>query len=146
VPLPATPMVPEIEVIVKMCPVFCARITGSTARVTFMVPKVFVSNCFFDELEGGLFEQTELAVAGVVHEHVDAAEAREGRLDALPGLLFVGDVEGQREEIVGGAEGGFDGFGLSCGGDDEVVGGECCLDGFGADAAVGAGDEPDFLL
>ena len=36
--------------------------------------------------------------------------------------------------------------GCACGGDDEVAGGECRLDGFGADATVGAGDEPDLLL
>jgi len=36
---------PPVDVIVTMCPERCLRITGRTARVTFIGPTRFVASC-----------------------------------------------------------------------------------------------------
>src|SRR3546814_12432202 len=51
-------------------------------------------------LDGGgrqLLEEAELAVAGIVHQHVDAPEAGERDGDRRLGLRHFGDVELQRQ-------------------------------------------------
>ena len=53
----------------------CLRITGSTARVTFIGPIRFVAICALDLLRRQLLEEAGKEVAGVVDQHVDAAEA-----------------------------------------------------------------------
>ena len=105
-------MVPEIEVIVKMWPLFCCAHHGQHGPGHVHGAEGVRLELLLDELEGGLLEQSELAVAGVVDEHVDAAEAGDGGLDAGVGLLLVGDVERQGEKILRRADGGLDGLRL----------------------------------
>jgi hypothetical protein len=43
-----------------------------------------------------LLEETQLAIAGVVHEHVDAVEPFDGSLHGGPRLPLIRDVERHR--------------------------------------------------
>ena len=89
-------------------------------------------------LDGGA-----VAVAGVVDQHVDAAEPLVGLLHGGGDLLGIGDVERDGEHPVGrGVSQVGDPRGVA-GGDDGVVAG--ADDGFGEGAAEpgrAAGDEP----
>ena len=92
-----------------------------------------------------LLEVAGIEAGGVVDQHVDAAEAVDGRLDRRLGVLRAGDVELDDEQVVGLAEGLGDGVGVAAGGDDVVAGGQRGLGEVDAHAAAGAGDEPCLL-
>ena len=77
-----------------------ARMPGSTARVISARPKKLASNMRADLGVLALLDRREIAVAGIVDEHVDAAEARLGRLDRFGDLVRLGDVEAERERLL----------------------------------------------
>ena len=92
-----------------------------------------------------LLEVAGVEAGGVVDQHVDAAEAVDGRLDRRLGVLRAGDVELDDQQVVRVAERLRDGVGVAAGGDDVVAGGQRGLGDVDAHAASGAGDEPGLL-
>jgi hypothetical protein len=99
-----------------------------------------------DLLRRQLLEEARLEAGGVVDEHVDAAEAVDGGLHRRLGVGAVGDVELDDEQIVRRADGLRHVVGVAAGGDDRVARGERRLRDVDAQAAAGAGDEPDLLV
>jgi hypothetical protein len=97
-------------------------------------------------LGGRLLEVAGVEVGGVVDQHVDAAEALDGRLDRRLGVLWAGDVELDHQQVVRLAERSPDGVGVPAGGDDGLAGGGGSLGNIEAHAAAGAGNEPHLLL
>ena len=61
--------------------------TGRTARVTFIGPIRLVGELALHLLGRQLLEEAGVEAGGVVDEHVDAAEAVDGRLDRGLGVL-----------------------------------------------------------
>ena len=68
------PISPAVDEIVTTCPDRCARITGSTARVTFIGPNKLVSIWARTCAGLMLLEVAGVEVAGVVDQHIDATE------------------------------------------------------------------------
>jgi Kef-type K+ transport system membrane component KefB len=97
-------------------------------------------------LGADLLEEPGVEVAGVVDQHVDAAEPFDGSRDGRLGVGGVGDVELDGQEVVVRAERGADPLGVASGGDDGVAGGQGGLGDVDAHAAAGAGDEPNLLV
>jgi hypothetical protein len=98
-----------------------------------------------DLVVGALLHGGEVPDAGVVDQHVDAAEVLLRGLDGLLDLRGVSHVEGQRERLLVAFDEILD---LSdvAGGDDRLVAGGEDLPGQGAaEAGRAAGDEPDLL-
>src|SRR5439155_24307795 len=93
-----------------------------------------------------LLEVARIVVGGVVDEHVDAAEAVDGRRDRRVRVLPVGDVELDDEEVIGLTERRCDGVRVAAGGNDVVAGGERRLGEVDAHATSGASDQPDLLV
>ena len=93
-----------------------------------------------------VLERGCVGVAGVVDDHVDAAELLVAGVDGCEDLALVGYVQGEGEkpawaELLGEGVETLDGP-RCC--DDRRAGGESGLDDCPAEAAGGAGDEPDF--
>ena len=99
-----------------------------------------------DLLGRQLLEEAGIEVAGVVDEHVDAAEALERRPHRRLRGREARDVELDDQQVVRLAERRTDRLGVAAGRDDGMAGGECGLGDVHAHAAAGAGDEPDLLL
>jgi hypothetical protein len=93
-------------------------------------------------LGGELLKVAGGEVGGIVHQHVDAAETVDGRLDRGCGVLRAGDVELDDQQRVRVAERLTNGFGLATGGNDVLTGGQRGLRDAEAHATSGAGDEP----
>jgi hypothetical protein len=68
---------------------------GSTARTSAAGEEMHVHDRT-QLLVGGLLDRADLAAAGVVDEHIDAAEVANGLLDDLGVVPRVGDVQGHR--------------------------------------------------
>src|SRR6266571_5418848 len=117
---PTRPAPDEIEM---MWPERCLRMTGRTARVTFIGPSRLVASCR-SICSGQLLEVAGIEVGGVVDQHVDAAEALDGGLHHCLGVGTAGDVELDDQQVVRLADGIRHGVGV----------------------AAGAGDEPNLLL
>ena len=137
---------PAVEEIVTTSPERWARITGSTARVTFSGPNKVVSTCARKSCGADLLEEPGVEVAGVVDQHVDPPEPLHGRSGGRLGGGRVGDVELDGQQVLVLAQGRCDSAGVAPGGDHGVTGGERGLGDVGAHAAAGAGDEPDLLV
>ena len=93
-----------------------------------------------------LLEEAGVEARRVVDQHVDAAEALDGRLDGGLCVLAAGDVELGDDQVVCVAERLGDGGGVAAGGHDVVAGGQRGLGDVDAQAAAGAGDDPGFLF
>jgi hypothetical protein len=89
---------------------------------------------------GRLLHRPDLGPAGVVDEHVDAAEAVERGADRGVDLVWAGDVERDGEQAVGGVE--VERLGAPGGGDDVVAAGERGRRDVAPEARRAAGDEP----
>ncbi len=100
-----------------------------------------------DVLVLAFLDRGQIAVAGVVDEHVHAAEAGLGRRDRRRDLARIGHVELDRKRrlAVRGREVG-DVVALSRGDDDTVARGECLLGKRTAEPLGTAGDEPDCVF
>ncbi len=95
---------------------------------------------------GQLLDRADLGVAGVVHDDVEPAEVLFGLLHGREDGGPVGHVQFQREDGVAVGVGQFlEGGGAPGGGGDLVTARQGGLDEVAAEAAVRAGDEPDFL-
>jgi len=92
-----------------------------------------------------LFEESEMAVTGVVHEHVDAAEAGGCRLHRGFRLRRIGDIQldGQEAAAVG-SQAPRDRRTVARRRDDIVACLDCSLGDPQAEAPAGAGNEPRF--
>jgi hypothetical protein len=99
-----------------------------------------------DLLGRQLLEEPRLEAGGVVDQHVDAAEAVNGRLNRRLGVLPAGHVERDDEQRVGLAEGLCHGGRVAAGGHHVVAGGQRGLGELDAHAAAGAGDEPGLIV
>jgi hypothetical protein len=77
-----------------------------------------------DLLRRQLLEEAGVEVAGVVDEHVDAAEPLERCPHCRFGGREAGDVELDDQQVVGLAERVTDRFGTAAGRDDRVADGE----------------------
>jgi hypothetical protein len=88
-------------------------------------------------------EEARVEVAGVVDEHVDAAEALDGGRGRGVGRGGVGDVEGEGEQVVVRADGVGGALRVAAGRHDGVARGECRSCDVDAHAAARAGDEAD---
>ena len=93
-----------------------------------------------------LLEEAGVEVAGVVDEDVDASEALDCGLDRGLGVGVAGDVELDREQVVGLADGLRHRIGVAPGRDDGIAGRQGGLGDVDAHAAPGTGDEPDLLV
>jgi len=91
-------------------------------------------------------EEAGEKVARVVDQDVEAAEPRKGSLDCGLRILWLGDVEYDRQQAVVLAHRGRDFRRIAAGGDNGVAGGQSGLGDIGAQAPTRAGDEPNFLL
>ncbi len=87
-----------------------------------------------------------MEVAGVVDQHVYAAEPFDSYLDGGRGGGGVGDVEFYGEEPIVLAQGRGDGVGVASGSDHSVAVGERGLGNVYAHATAGACDQPYFLV
>jgi hypothetical protein len=98
-----------------------------------------------DLLRGELLEVAEQAVAGVVHQDVDAAEPRDSGIDGPLRLGLAGDVQPLEQQVVAGdvSVGIAHLVEVSSGRDDAVTGPQCRSGGPCADAAAGSCDKPD---
>ena len=83
---PGKPMKPPMEEILTICPLRCFRMPGSTAWVMAARPKKLVSNMAANLIVLALLGRRQIAVAGVVDQHVDAAEFGLGLLHRLGDL------------------------------------------------------------
>ena len=81
------PTKPADDEIDTMCPERCFRMTGSTARVTFIGPIRLTCQLPLHLLGCQLLEVARVEAGGVVDQHVDAPEALDGRLDRRLGVL-----------------------------------------------------------
>lgn len=104
--------------------------------------------------EGLVFDGADFDDAGVVDEDVDAAEVGDGVVDEVGGLAGVGEVGGDEEDVVWGADGvaleeraaGAREFLLVAGREDEAGTGAGVTLGEGqAEAAGAAGDDDDLI-
>ena len=87
---------PVIEQMLMMWPPPRARMPGSTALIMSTAPKKFVSKSAPDLGVVALLDRGQVAVAGVVDEHVDPAEGALGLARRPLDLGAVGDVERER--------------------------------------------------
>src|ERR1700746_825552 len=117
-------MMPAVEEIATTSPERWARITGSTARVTFSGPNKVVSSCARKS-------------CGLISSNSPVCRL---------GVGGVGDVELDGQQVVVLAQGRCDSAGVTPGGDHGVTGRERGPGDVGAHAAAGAGDEPDLLV
>jgi len=104
-------------------------------------------------VEGLVFDGADFDDAGVVDENVDVAEVADGVIDEHGGLVGVGEVGRDEEDVVGGLDGvafeqGFAGLGEFfdvAGGEDETgAGASVALCQGETETAGAAGDEDDF--
>ena len=93
-----------------------------------------------------LLEKTGVEVAGVIDQDVDPTELADGRLDCGLGVLGVGHVELDAQQVVVVSDRRRDLPGVAAGGDDGVAGGQCGLGDVDAQATACAGDEPNLLV
>ena len=87
-----------------------------------------------------------MEVAGVVDEHVDAAEVVDGGLHRDLGRNEARDVEFDDEQVVGLADGVGHRLGISAGRDDCVASAERGLSDVDTHTSAGTGDQPDLLV
>ena len=120
--------------------------TGSTARVTFTGPNRLVSTWARKSSGRDLLEEPGVEVAGVVDQHVDAAEPLDPGVDRGLRAGRVGDVQGDGQQVVVLAEGLRDLVGVAGGGDDLVAGVQGGAGDVDAHAAAGSGDQDDLLV
>jgi len=99
-----------------------------------------------DLLRGQLLEEAGIEVAGVVDQHVDAAEAVDRGLHRRLRRHQARDVKLDDEQVVGLADGLGHGFGVAAARDDCVAGAERGLRDVDTHAAAGASDEPNPLV
>jgi hypothetical protein len=111
-----------------------------------MGPNRVVSTWARKSLGGDLLEEPGVEVAGVVDQHVDAAEPFHGRLHGRLGVGGVGDVELDRQQVLVLSLGRGDGVGVAGGSDHGVAGRERGRGDVDAHPAAGAGDEPNLLV
>src|SRR6266496_1242862 len=97
-------------------------------------------------LRGDLLEEPGIEVACVVDEDVDVAKAVDGCLHRCLGILGVGDVELDNQQVVGLADGLGDSIGVAASCDDRVPGGQSGLGDMYAHSTACAGNKPNFLL
>jgi len=110
--------------------------------VTAIVPKRRGGDLRLDLSGRDLFEEPRDEVTGVVDQHVDPAEALDGRGHCGGGLLGVCDVQAHNEQIVVRADGFRDGFSVAPGSHDVVTSCQRSRGELDAQAAARAGDEP----
>ncbi|MNY16604.1 hypothetical protein D3C86_1498750 [compost metagenome] len=96
--------------------------------------------------DAGLLHRAEHAVAGVVHQHVDPAEAGHALAHGLDGVRFAGYIDLDRQQARLVANGIDDGLGVARRGDDAVAARQRVADKQRAEAARCTGDEPDLAL
>jgi hypothetical protein len=98
-----------------------------------------------DLLGGKLLEVAEQAVAGVVDQHVDAAEPRDGGISGPLHLGLAGDVQPLEQQVVAGdvGEGAAQLLRVPAGRHDPVPRLESGPGNAGTDAAAGSSDKPD---
>jgi hypothetical protein len=104
--------------------------------------------------EGLVFYGADFDDTGVVDEDIDVAEVLDGVVDEAGGLVWVGEVSGDEEDVVGGADGaalkeqktGACEFFDAAGGEDEFSSGASEAFGYGeAEAAGASGDDYDLI-
>ena len=83
-----------------MCPERCLRITGRTARVTFIGPMRLDRQLAVQLLRRQLLEVAGVKAGGVVDEHVDAAEPVDRRSDRRLGVGAARDVQLDGQQVV----------------------------------------------
>jgi hypothetical protein len=120
-----------------------ALIAGSTDLIVRAAPKTWVSNSRRTASSSPFLDGRAVAVAGVVDEDVDCAEAFLGCGDRRGDLLVAGDVERNRESLVRTGVGeALDLGDVAGGGDDVVPAVERGLGEGSAESGGAAGDEP----
>src|SRR5712672_4798932 len=97
---PGGPMRPAMEVTWMMCPALRSRKYGSTALVMMMTPNRLVSICA-RKSASDVFNGAHITVAGIVHEHVQASEGCNRRLEGRLGLRFIGNIQRDSTNFLG---------------------------------------------
>ncbi len=80
-----------------MCPLRCARMPGSTAFVMAIRPNRLVSNIRRTSASSPSSTARAVAVASIVHQHIDGAEFRQRGFDGIGDLRRVRHIELQHE-------------------------------------------------
>ena len=137
---------PAVEEIATMRPERWARMTGRTARVTFIGPNIVVSTCARNSSRRDLLKKPGVEVARIINENVDPAEPVDGGARGVLGVVETRNVELNDEELVVGSERGADPLRVASGGDDCVARGQSGLRDVDAHTATRAGNEPDLLV
>jgi hypothetical protein len=119
--------------------------TGSTGTGDVHRPEQVDGELPLDLLRRELLEVTRIVGPGVVDEHVDGAEAIDGRRDRRLGVLPARDVELHDQQVVGVPDGRCHGVRVAAGRNDVVACGQRRFGEVDAHAAAGTGDEPGLL-
>src|SRR4029453_17414266 len=90
--------------------------------------------------------EPRVEVAGIVHEHIDAAEAIHASSHRCLGILRTGHVELDDKQVVGLTERAGDGVGVAARGNDGMSSGARRLYDVDTHATAGTGHEPDALI
>ena len=83
-----------------MCPERCLRITGRTARVTFIGPMRLARQLPLDLLRRQLLEVARVKAGGIVDQHVDAAEPVDSGPHRRLGIGAARDVQLDGQQVV----------------------------------------------
>jgi len=94
---PERPAEEEIEM---TCPARWRRITGRTARVTFIGPPKLVASCRSICSGRKLFEVARVEAGRVVDQHIDATESVESGAHRPVGIGAARDVQLYRQQIL----------------------------------------------
>ena len=96
-------------------------------------------------LLGNLFDRPEQAIAGIVHDHIEATEVGHGHLDSTIHARAIRDVQRQRSHAVAELrDQQVEAAGVATCGRDAVTPQQRRLGELKAEAAVCPSDEPDF--
>jgi hypothetical protein len=138
------PIRPAVELMVTTSPDRRARMTGSTARVTFSGPNKLVSTWAWKSSGEISSKEAGVEVPGVVDKDVDTAEVLDCRV--LGGLHAgrVREVQRDGQQVVVAAKRLRHLLGVAGSGDDLVAGIQGGAGDVDTHAPAGSGDQHDF--
>jgi hypothetical protein len=137
---PASPALDEIEII---CPECCLRITGRTARVTFIGPMRRLSITAAHLFRCQLFKEARRKSCGVVDQDIDAAKRFNRHLDGGFGIGRACNVQSWNEQVGGLPKGQTHLAGIAASGNDSIACGQGSLRNVDSHSTSGTSAKPN---